>query len=352
MASTQKKTSHTNHSKKSTAAKKTTKKTGTGKTKAPVYVPDLLARGIAAAVCVFLALLVALGMFGIHAVVPDLLCNGIRGLIGGGFWITALALLWAAGLLLFRRDRRVTLRLWCLGLLPVVGGSFLHVLLWDGAEPLSFRLVVRLWSDGVGGTGGGVISGGLGTLCATGFSSIGAGVIFALLFLVLLAGAGHVTPSKLMAGVGRMRQRRRERAEEYEDEYDDGYYDSYDDYDDGYDTYDREEDLATPRRTSFWPLNRRKRAPDLPLDDGPAGGPEKGGAESTPKAEALSQKAAPTPAAAPPEGVLPGQGGQTPADQAQETVLWQPPEEKKAPTKAQRQAALQKEADEVTQTIE
>ena len=59
-----------------------------------------MSRGIAAAVCIFLALLVAMGMFGIHAVVPDLLKKGIQGLIGYGFWMVAFVLLWAAGLLL------------------------------------------------------------------------------------------------------------------------------------------------------------------------------------------------------------------------------------------------------------
>ena len=114
MASTQKKTANT---KKQT----TGKKPGGTRKKPPAYVPDLMARGIGAAVCLFLALMVVLGMVGIHAVVPDLLCRGIRGLVGYGFWLTALALFWAAGLLLLRRERRATLRLWCLGLLPVVG---------------------------------------------------------------------------------------------------------------------------------------------------------------------------------------------------------------------------------------
>lgn len=87
MASTQKKTANT---KKQTTGKKPN---GTRK-KPPAYVPDLMARGIGAAVCLFLALMVVLGMVGIHAVVPDLLCRGIRGLVGYGFWLTALALFW------------------------------------------------------------------------------------------------------------------------------------------------------------------------------------------------------------------------------------------------------------------
>lgn len=345
MASTQKKTDQT---KKSSPAKKTGsgKKTGGSKPKVPVYGPNLLARGIGAAVCIFLALLVALGMFGIHAVIPDLLCDSIRGLIGGGFWLTAVALLWAAGLLLFRRDRRVTLRLWCLGLLPVLGGAFLHVLLSSKTYELSFGLLFQLWSDGLHGAGGGVLSGGLGTLCAMGFSRIGAGVIFALAFLVLLAGAGHVTPAKVFSGLGRLREKRRERAEDYEDEYYDDYdgYDDYDDYDDGYGNYDGPREPAPSKRASFWPLSRRKRAPDLPLDDVP---PQESKGKTTPA----------------PEGPIPKKGdmSEPPApeksrepafDQAQDAPLWQPPEEKKPPTKAQRQAEIQKEAGEVTQTIE
>ena len=185
MASTQKKTANT---KKQTTGKKPN---GTRK-KPPAYVPDLMARGIGAAVCLFLALMVVLGMVGIHAVVPDLLCRGIRGLVGYGFWLTALALFWAAGLLLLRRERRATLRLWCLGLLPVVGGAFLHVLLSPRQPSLGIDLASRLWNDGVYGFGGGVISGGLAVFGTMGFSRVGAGVIFALAFLALLAGAGGV----------------------------------------------------------------------------------------------------------------------------------------------------------------
>ena len=191
MASTQKKTANT---KKQTTGKKPN---GTRK-KPPAYVPDLMARGIGAAVCLFLALMVVLGMVGIHAVVPDLLCRGIRGLVGYGFWLTALALFWAAGLLLLRRERRATLRLWCLGLLPVVGGAFLHVLLSPRQPSLGIDLASRLWNDGVYGFGGGVISGGLAVFGTMGFSRVGAGVIFALAFLALLAGAGHLTPPKVL----------------------------------------------------------------------------------------------------------------------------------------------------------
>lgn len=84
MASTQKKPEKTKQTagKKSGGAKTTAAK---GKAKPapkaakPAYAPNLLARGIAGAVCLFLALVLVLGMFHIRGTVVDLLC-GVAGL--------------------------------------------------------------------------------------------------------------------------------------------------------------------------------------------------------------------------------------------------------------------------------
>ena len=99
MSSTQKKSDNTKRAasgsasgkpaKRATAKSSSAKKGTSARKKTAAYAPDLVSRGIAAAVCIFLALLVALGMFGIHAVVPDLLKKGIQGLIGYGFWMVA-----------------------------------------------------------------------------------------------------------------------------------------------------------------------------------------------------------------------------------------------------------------------
>ena len=185
MASTQKKpekTKQTAAGKKSGGAKSQTKRPSQGKGKAAstasrrkprAYMPNVLARGIAAAVCAFLALLVILGMFQVHGVVLDGLCGGIRGLIGHGFWFAAPALLWASWVLVFCREKRPTGRLWCLGLLPVVGGAFLHVVL----GPTHTTLVVsQLWREGLQGVGGGVISGSLGVQCHRGRGHFPAGL--------------------------------------------------------------------------------------------------------------------------------------------------------------------------------
>ena len=351
MASTQKKTANT---KKQT----TGKKPGGTRKKPPAYVPDLMARGIGAAVCLFLALMVVLGMVGIHAVVPDLLCRGIRGLVGYGFWLTALALFWAAGLLLLRRERRATLRLWCLGLLPVVGGAFLHVLLSPRQPSLGIDLASRLWNDGVYGFGGGVISGGLAVFGTMGFSRVGAGVIFALAFLALLAGAGHLTPPKVLRALSRLREHRAQRRYEDEAYYEEEDYEDYEDYGDPREEAQREAPLS---QGGFWPINRRKRAPDLPLDDLPAAKqrtgtpPQEKGKKPAPAAPAAAQVLREEEEKPPlfqpeshvkrPDEVLEEltQEAEAPAWKlAEDAPVWQPPGEPKPPTRAQRQAAIEK----------
>ena len=328
MSSTQKKPDNTKRAasgkasgkpaKRATAKSSSAKKGTSARKKPAAYTPDLVSRGIAAAVCIFLALLVALGMFGIHAVVPDLLKKGIQGLIGYGFWMVAFVLLWAAGLLLFRRDRRQTLRLWCLGLLPVVGGALLHILLWPGTYPIDLHLVGRLWTDGVQSMGGGVVSGFLTVVTVKGISRLAAGLVFALLFVILLALAAHVTRGQVSGAVSKARDHhaqraaRREKYAEYDDE--DEYEDEYDDYDD--EDWDedpapyaaREAPRPAPRpAVSLWPFPRRKRAADVPLDD-----PEKLQAKrDEEKAQRRSHRAQSKPSA---PSLRPDEGEMLPAD--------------------------------------
>ena len=327
MSSTQKKPDNTKRAasgkapgkpaKRATAKSSSAKKGTSARKKPAAYTPDLVSRGIAAAVCIFLALLVALGMFGIHAVVPDLLKKGIQGLIGYGFWMVAFVLLWAAGLLLFRRDRRQTLRLWCLGLLPVVGGALLHILLWPGTYPIDFYLVGRLWTDGVQSMGGGVVSGFLAVVTVKGISRLAAGLVFALLFVILLALAAHVTRGQVSGAVSKARDHhaqraaRREKYAEYDDddEYEDDYDDDYDDWDEDPDPYAaREARRPAPRpAVSLWPFPRRKRAADVPLDD-----PEKLQAKrDEEKAQRRSHRAQSKPSAQP---LRPDEGEMLPAD--------------------------------------
>ena len=366
---------------KKDSGKKDSGKKKTGGRTVPLpepYRPDMLARGIGAAVCLFLALVILLGIFGVRGIVPDLLCRGLKGLVGNGFWFAAPALIWAAGVLLLCRERGPALRLWCLGLLPVAGGAFLHVLLAGDTLPLAAGLVGNLWDQGVQGPGGGVLSGGLGVLGAMGFGRLGAGLIFALVLLVLLAGAARLTPRKVKEAFARWRERRENWYEEDEEE---------DDYD-GYDAppihaqkplYREVEPETAPQRerSSLWPGRGRKRAPDLPLDD-PA--PRRKSRQQEPKEETQPPREVPKDAAAaavsPAAQVLKGEKDRffdshthvKRPDQVltdltlEEGPIWQstghtpaaeppaapPPQQ----TKAQRQAAIQQEAQAVEQTIQ
>ena len=81
-----------------------------------------------------------------------------------------------------------------------------------------------LWRDGQNLFSGGVLGGFLAVSFRTWFSGIGAGIIFVLAALALLAGVFHVTPAVVLGWTRRRRARRREEEEEYEEPEDD-YYD-------------------------------------------------------------------------------------------------------------------------------
>ena len=400
MASTQKKRDNT---KTSSSGKASSHKTSSGKSAgnrkktpprpaAPVYRPDMLTRGVGAAVCLFAALLLTLGLLGVQGAIPDLLCRGVRGMVGSGFFLTIPVLVWVAGLLLLRREKSPALRLWCLGLTPVIGGAFLHVLLAGGRYPQSAGLFGQLWDQGIKGPGGGVLSGLLGVLGAMGFSRVGAGLIYVLLLLVLLAVAAHLTPAKIRAAIQDFRARRESWYEDEEEYVYDDYYDApYEDEEDdlpppiyhrqsGYPDLEPQVSAPPPRR-SFWPGRSRKRAPDLPLDDPAPRRKDRreeapGKPAKEPPAPASERVTSPPPAApaAAAAQVLQGEkehffDTQTRVKRPDEVLdelgrtgdqegpPWQnvdsvPPAAPPTQTKAQRQAAIHQEAQAVEQTIQ
>ena len=127
-------------------------------------------------------------MTGTSAVVVDLLGKGVRGLVGYGIWLAIPALAAAAVILLAVRQKRVTGRMWCLGLLPVVFGAFLHMICSPYPYDMGLGAFSALWRDGINRLSGGVLGGFLGISFSTWFSKIGAGIIFVL---VMSGGSGR-----------------------------------------------------------------------------------------------------------------------------------------------------------------
>ncbi|MBR5534772.1 MAG: DNA translocase FtsK [Ruminiclostridium sp.] len=337
MASTQKKTTST----KKTSAKKTNTKSKAepkGKTKAKekpaVYAPNMTARGIGAAVCLFLAVMLVLGVCQVSAVVVDFLSNGVKGLVGYGIFAVIFSLLMAVFLLLFRRQKPVTLRLWCVGLFPIFVGALAHMFLSPYPYTMEFSTFSKLWTDGTHLFSGGILGGFLSISFCTWFSAIGAGIFFVLAILLLLAGTFHLTPAAILA----WNRRRRERDDEYYDgyDYDEEYYDDYAD--------DPMADLPPVREPDpvFYQSNplpgEIKPVPDLPLDK-----------KSEPK---KTEKAG--------LGGLFGKKskGAEPEPEPADAISFDDPVEEpvpppvKEPTKAQQKEAIRQEAQKVAQTIE
>ena len=158
-------------------------------------------------VLAFLALCVFVTYLKINGWVIDWFADLIKGLIGYGYWMSVPALLVAAWILLFHHGRPVRFRVCCALLMPVAFSSFAHILDYK----LPYEGLGKLWKDGLELTSGGLLAGGLAELFSKAFSEIVAGILFALVVLVLMFAALNVTPWELIA---RYRERARYPEEE------------------------------------------------------------------------------------------------------------------------------------------
>ncbi len=190
--------------KKNTSATK--KPAGTGTTRSSsgsrsrVKAPEIkpVRREVGAIVCFLLALFALLGLFNVQAIVIDLLCGSAKGLIGYGYWILPFALAGAGAILLFHRGRPVRLRVSCALLLPVSLGSFLHIFLAKGEFPWTGEIFKLLWESGKTMTSGGVVSGLLSQGFIAAFSKYGAAPILVLTIVAQLMAVFRITPVQIV----------------------------------------------------------------------------------------------------------------------------------------------------------
>ena len=155
-------------------------------------------REVGALVCLLLSLFAALGYFRIDAIFINFLCGAVKGLLGYGFWFFPPALLGASLILAFHRGRPVKLRIWCVMLMPVLLGSFLHMFLFQEPFVWSFASVQELWISGETLQSGGALSGLLSQILVAVFSKIGASLIFAVLSLGMLMVIFRVGPEDIV----------------------------------------------------------------------------------------------------------------------------------------------------------
>ncbi|MGI6497408.1 MAG: DNA translocase FtsK [Oscillospiraceae bacterium] len=193
-----------------TTTKKETKHGSAGKRRAPAKQKAAagrpsaqkgnppIRREVGAVLCLFLAFFSFLGCFHVQALFINFFCNLIRGLLGYGFYLVPLALLFASVILLFHRGRPVRARVACALLLPVPLGSLLHLIFCRVPYPLSFEMIGDLYASGLTGGSGGALSGTLAILFAKGFSQIGSGVIFVVLVLFMALVAANRTASDVL----------------------------------------------------------------------------------------------------------------------------------------------------------
>ena len=242
--------------------KRTSSSRSGGRGRQSARTPRPIRRGVGAFLCFLLAVFALLSCFGIQTPFLDVLCGLAKGLIGYGFYLLPLALLWASFILTFHRGRPVQARVWCAMLLPVALGGLLHLILARSSYSWNLELFQTLWTQGRALQSGGVISGMLALVLSAGLTKIGAGILFVLIACGLGMGGANFTLVDLVDYI-------RDRP-----------------------PYEEEELPPKPRRTREAPARtepkspvRRRPAIDIPMDDGDG---EEDAGEEAPRENPLS----------------------------------------------------------------
>ncbi len=143
-------------------------------------------REVWAFVCLFLAALLLLGLFGVQAFLISPLVDLVRGLTGSGIFVLPFSLLAAFLILLFHDGRPVRLRVGCALGVALGVGILGHLFAAEAEIEWGFPMVVELWKTGVEHTSGGVIAGFLAMLLRDCISLAGATVLTVVLMVVAL----------------------------------------------------------------------------------------------------------------------------------------------------------------------
>lgn len=212
--------------------------------------PNPLYRVLGGVVCLLLALCVTVSYFGSEAVLLQLLRTALTGLLGYGWWLCAAMLLASGFFLLMHRERKAAARVTCALLLPVLGGSLLHLLLANRAQrPADVSMLSWLWQSGRELHTGGVLSGGMAVYGVRYLSEAVFAILAAIGLLVCIFVVLRTTPQQVAQ---KARERAASRMAE-EEEF--------------IPATEKTKPVSVPTPTS--PPPRRRSRIDIPLEDEP-----------------------------------------------------------------------------------
>ncbi len=160
-----------------------------------------------------------LSAFGVEGFLIDWYDTVFLSVLGYGCALLPFALLFCGVLLILKRKGKARLRVACMMLVPVFFGALRHMLACQTAYAGGLKGMSALAADGIAGTSGGVIAGGVGILLRAAVGLVGGCILVCLLALVCLFGALHLTPVRLWRSIRALQPQ--PEPEEEEDLYED-----------------------------------------------------------------------------------------------------------------------------------
>lgn len=163
-------------------------------------------RETAGIVCIVLALFSVLVAFTKTAALPKLYFQLICGLVGqSGFYASPVALLLCGALLLWQKKRPVVWRIICAAMVVMLLSALTHLFLTEN-QNLTFRTMGALWSNGISGSGGGLLGGFVATLLYWSFGAGAYPLVMILLIVCLMTAMNYSLPSIFRAIRNRPRE--------------------------------------------------------------------------------------------------------------------------------------------------
>ena len=186
--------------KNSTASKAAAKQGGSRGGKGKKSASRPIRREVGACVCLFLGVFTILCCFGVDAVILNLMTGLFKGLLGAGFYILPFSFLMGFVILLLHDGRPVALRVTCAFLLAVTIGALVHIFS-GGDVPWGAGIAGELWSGGIAGTSGGLLSGLLAQTLSAIISRIGAVILLLCALLMELITCLNMTIGGIITAI-------------------------------------------------------------------------------------------------------------------------------------------------------